>query len=82
MTTIPMLLGLWLLSNVLYVVSKIAAPPSKCACGYCYPSIDVYPDLYALSSRFSSLRKRQSVLCAMSLSGLVLIIPASCRRSA
>ena len=36
----------------------------------------------ALSSFFSSFRKRQSVPCAMSVLGLVLIIPTSCRRRA
>jgi hypothetical protein len=34
----------------------------------------------AFSSRLSSLRKRQSALSAISLFGLDLIIPASCRR--
>ena len=38
--------------------------------------------LYLFNSFFSSLRKRQSVPCAMSFCGLLVIIPASCRRRA
>ncbi len=37
---------------------------------------------YPFNSFFSSLRNRQSVPWAMSFCGLVLIIPASCRRRA
>ena len=38
--------------------------------------------IYPLSSRLSSLRNRQSVLCAMIFFGLDLMNPASCNRSA
>jgi hypothetical protein len=37
---------------------------------------------YPFSSFFSSLINRQSVPCAISLLGLVLIIPISCRLKA
>jgi hypothetical protein len=37
---------------------------------------------YYFNSLLSSLKKRQSVLWAMSFCGLDLIIPASCRRRA
>jgi hypothetical protein len=37
---------------------------------------------YPFSSRFSSLRKRQSTPWAMSFFGVLLIMPVSCRRSA
>jgi len=38
--------------------------------------------LYPFSSLFNSLKKRQSVPWAMIFWGVLLIIPASCRRSA
>ena len=39
------------------------------------------PHVQTFSSRFSSLRKRQSVCSAISIFGLDLIMPASCIRS-